>query len=77
MYVKHLRVISIDWMLYKYFIIIIKTSGSLQYITDIFLSVDSPVVLFFQKGKVIDTMTLVKDKHGAGIYDCHLKQKKN
>ncbi|KAK2173036.1 hypothetical protein NP493_909g00016 [Ridgeia piscesae] len=29
-----------------------------------------------QKGKVIDTMTLVRDKHYAGMYDCHLKQKK-
>ncbi|KAI0213631.1 Acid phosphatase type 7 [Lamellibrachia satsuma] len=30
-----------------------------------------------QKGAVIDRMTLVKDTHYAGMYDCHLNQSEN
>jgi len=28
----------------------------------------------FQNGAVIDRLTLVKDKHYAGMYDCHLNE---
>lgn len=27
-----------------------------------------------QGGAVIDKITVIKDKHGAGLYDCHQQQ---
>jgi len=30
--------------------------------------------LCVQKGKVIDKVMVIKDKHGAGLYDCHEQQ---
>ncbi|KAF6028741.1 hypothetical protein EB796_012933 [Bugula neritina] len=29
-----------------------------------------------QDGKVTDSLWVIKNKHGAGTYDCHLKEEK-